>query len=98
MLKIRDDIDLKELEKYGFKNNFCEVWERDLSNEKNDKYKTSILVNPLYGEIDRMLVYYTNNKVDPNELELDEEDIDLCGKIDILYDLIKDGLVEKVEE
>ena len=71
MLKIKDNVDLKELEKYGFKkkyyyNAICIVRE----DRKHDIFfdlKTRKLLFINYG-------------------------------YDILYDLIKDGLVEKVGE
>jgi len=75
MLKIKDNVDLKELEKFGFKydNNMHEyemgyIFNGYISIEKNDR-----LIKPIYDE--NMWI-----------------DID-----DILYDLIKADLVEKVE-
>ena len=70
MLKIKEDIDLKELEKYGFKkkyyyNAICIIRE----DKKHDIFfdlKTRKLLFINYG-------------------------------YDVLYDLIKDGLVDKVE-
>lgn len=68
MLKIKDNIDLKELEKYGF------------------KYKHSYYVCcSLYGDIS--IIIYANRKIN----------IITSHKLDVLYDLIKDDLVEKVE-
>lgn len=71
MLKIKDDVDLKELEKYGFKkkyyyNAMCIIRE----DRKHDIFfdlKTRKLLFINYG-------------------------------YDVLYDLIKDGLVEKIED
>lgn len=78
MLKIKSDIDLKELEKYGL-------------------YKTETYFGFVYT--DKNIGVYIeekyNRKIDtwdyPGCTDLDEYN-------DILYDLIKDGLVEKVEE
>ncbi len=76
MLKIKDDADLKELEKYGFKyfkNEVYEAWEIDNWNS--------------------YLGVETKNRIlqigcqDYNEIEED-----------IIYDLIKADLVEKVGE
>ena len=83
MLKIKDNVDLKELEKYGFK---C-------------KY------NEDTGELDKLELIY--NDCDSEEIiiiirEIDKEiemgRLSIYDKYEILYDLIKDGLVEKVEE
>ena len=77
MLKIKDDVDLKELEKYGFKKyiNFryyfeCEevTVEVDIESRELDLFSTGAV------EVQTMSI--------PN----------------IVYDLIKDGLIEKVEE
>ncbi|MBR6689733.1 MAG: hypothetical protein IKL65_00180 [Bacilli bacterium] len=73
MLKIEDNVDLKELEKYGFENGM-----RDL---KNDEYSyVSILAN-------REL--YTMYNDDEYFVPTKEYEVD---------DLIKDGLVVKVDE
>jgi len=75
MLKIKDNVDLKELEKYGFIfMDYDDLWYSYYYNpEENIKINYS----------DRKLDFY------------------LCGmtesSINILYDLIKDGLVEKVK-
>ena len=74
MLKIKDNVDLKELEKYGFifKSNIC--WKP----LKRDKCMIAIYVNLHNKEIDCSGILGANEKLDD------------------LYDLIKDGLVEKV--
>lgn len=73
MLKIKDNIDLKELEKYGFENGM-----RDL---KDDCYSyVSIFVNR------RLYTMYN-----------DDEYFDVTKDYEV-DDLIKDGLVEKVEK
>lgn len=74
MLKIKDNVDLKELEKYGL--------------HKEKVY---------YGYV------YTDKNIDINAKDrtIDTWDYlectDLDGYNDVLYDLIKDGLVEKVD-
>lgn len=75
MLKIKDNVDLKELEKYGFRYSFGEDWH----------------------------YYFDNISIslgDNRELVIGLNDNDFCYKeinylINILYDLIKDGLVEE---
>ena len=70
MLKIKDSVDLKELEKFGF--------EKD----KNTYYFKNIFNATV-------LMVFDNRKISNPE---DDE-----GNI-ILYELIKAGIVEKVEE
>lgn len=75
MLKIKDNVDLKELEKYGFKyykNRNYEVYEIDKWN--------SYLSVELKDRIIQIGIQ------DYNDIEEDT-----------LYDMIKDGIVEKVE-
>ena len=77
MLKIKDNIDLKELEKYGFKYSPIDyrfVKKVYLNNDNDDKNFYEI--NPITREIK---ITRLDNKLD-------------C----VLYDLIKDDLVEKV--
>lgn len=106
MLKIIDNVDLKELEKYGFKPHY------ELKNNRTGesvithyyqtrsydrqygtchlfpiKKRKSCIINAFGRRIE--------NNLETNSLKLDDRDfIDL----DIIYDLIKDGLVEKVKE
>ena len=87
MLKIKDDIDLKELEKYGF---------------KKEEYKT------YYGATEYDMRYYSDchqggdTFICANSLSrhlniwLDMNKELIITELDIIYDLIKDGLVEKV--
>lgn len=73
MFKIRDDIDLEELKKFGFTLNDDEWYFANLDN-------ANIYVKP----ISRKVVI---RSYDRHEIE----------NIDIIYDLIQEGLVEKVE-
>lgn len=88
MLKIKDNVDLKELEKYGLilkyecDRNTGEVWV-----DKICQYQDNNPVKGLY-----IICFYTENRKD-----LILGAISTKGSY-ILYDLIKDGLVEKVEE
>ena len=76
MLKIKDNVDLKELEKYGFR---CYSEEKQLYDIQ------------LYDDIEEINIY-----------EKKEICIALDGwetnRLDILYDLIKADLVEKVSD
>lgn len=73
MLKIRDDIDLEELKKFGFTLNDDEWYFANL-------YNANIYVKP----ISRKVII---RSYDRHEIE----------NIDIIYDLIQEGLIEKVE-
>lgn len=89
MLKIKDNVDLKELEKYGF--------EKLDNNYRKHKYSWKrLLGNDSYYEL------YVN--VD-NELHICIVGNSYCWELrivhklqDLLYDLIQAGLVEKVGE
>lgn len=79
MLKIRDEIDLKELEKYKFK-------PVNYINQRTHKFVTIMAdkeINAITIGEDRVLHY--NQMSVHNELP------------DVIYDLIKADLVEKVE-
>ena len=100
MLKIKDNIDLKELEKLGFIPEIINYPQYDINNETIAYYKTlhkkegsgaiievhsankKITINAGLG------VVYSNSKLN---------DVTIMN-LDILYDLIKAGLVEKVKE
>ena len=74
MLKIRDDIDLKELEKYGFE------YKKGIIIKEHGSYRKHATE---IDEIDRTIrPYYAGFSYYDYE---------------IIYDLIKDGLVEKVD-
>jgi hypothetical protein len=78
MLKIKDNVDLKELEKYGFKIHKTKEWYcYDV-----DK-RTDLFVKPLTKQIIFTAYDYATKDV---------------TNIDVLYDLIKADLVEKVDE
>jgi len=98
VLKIRDDVDLKELEKYGFEY-YKTIWASDST--PNNEY---ILVDRFIN---------VTEKIEAVVLQVSEEDRELreifdtrsgfyCRvnekRIDTLYDLIKADLVEKVDD
>ena len=84
MLKIKDNVDLKELEKYGF------------------KYEKLIYGRDRYYEPITCIDVTVNPKKENATLESREVIVNTYSieneAIELLYDLIKDGLVEKVEE
>lgn len=81
MLKIRDGIDLKELEKFGFvyKERMVKPMPSWKSKEYNGYYKYFLLDNHYW--------FYIDSET--------REIIPEIWDIDTLYDLIKAGLVEK---
>ena len=93
MLKIKDSVNLKELEMFGFKNTIKDTWVKEIDNSNGD-YDTCILINPLNAEVKNQIVHYINNNYALGDIE--EDDIDLISELDVLYDLIKADLVEKV--
>ena len=81
MLRVKDNVDLKELEKYGFEyRDCCEYKNSYVYVEKNDGWSNDeIVINCDNGEIYKHYEDFSNDY--------------LQYKIN---DLIKDGLVEKV--
>lgn len=92
MLKIKDNVNLKELKKFGFKNTSMDIWIKYTDNS-NEKYKTGILINPTNKKIQNQIVHYVDNYKESQIIE--EGYIDLTSELDILYDLITAGLVKK---
>ena len=76
MLKIKDNVDLKELEKYGFKkrDRWYEFYGEDVTTEVSIEDRELYLFSTGAEEIQSMSIPHA------------------------VYDLIKDGLVEKVEQ
>lgn len=83
MLRIKDNVDLKVLEKYEFEREHC-----DAIMEYLDNYIYKSDGNSIYIDMDDREIM-----IDVIEDYFDVEEI-ILNK---LYDLIKDGLVEKVE-
>ena len=81
MLKIKDTVDLKELEKYGFLYYGGWYYRRTFDYEY---YEVKIDV-----ELDRRYIHIQNDYYDSDYA---------CYIPSVIYDLIKDGLVEKADE
>lgn len=83
MLKIRDEIDLKELEKYGF------------------KYEKMMYGRERYYEPITCIDVTVKNTTEASSLKLRQVIVNAYSieheAIELLYDLIKADLVEKVE-
>lgn len=84
MLKIKDNIPLKELEKFGFER---------IKNERLDYYEWDCDDNRSYITIgiDRQISLISGLYGDVPEYDFDK------NQLDILYDLIKADMVEKVD-
>lgn len=84
MLKIRDDVDLKELEKFGFKyNEELNHWYKHCIGTFN---KFIVLAEADIDNVRGQIVFYNDSAFNTTLY------------LDTLYDLIKAGLVEKVGE
>ena len=80
MLKIKDNVDLKELEKFGFKHKYEKVYEYVREIEGKTAYRVYTTKNHSYLQIETF------------------EPVIIAKRLqDLLYDLIKADLVEKVE-
>ncbi len=82
MLKIKSNVDLKELEKFGF------VLSRDKTvYEYGNEYECITIF------------FFPNQKVKTLYCDMTEDSVkDTDSHLEVLYDLIQAGLVEKVEE
>ena len=92
MSKIRDDVDLKELEKYGFE-----------YEELNNCYRKDLDPNSNWSDIDEIIIEKDRKIYSYTLLETDDDAYGGYCKIDeyLSYkidDLVKDGLVIKEEE
>lgn len=79
MLKIKDDVDLEELEKFGFKHRYGKCYE---------------YIRKLDGKV-AYRIYTTKNHANL-QIEIFEPMIMAQKVQDLLYDLIKADLVEKL--
>jgi hypothetical protein len=84
MLKIKDNVDLKELEKYGFE-------------EKEYWYETDATKNSIEFKDCDITIDKKTRKIYMEVYEAYEDELGLYC-FDYLYDLIKADLVEKVGE
>ena len=86
MLKIKDNFDLKELKKYGFKYtpNCYEICKLCLQDNLDGAVYIRITNDRIIYPVSDLDMYSLNNE---NEFKM----------YDILYDLIKADLVEKIE-
>ena len=89
-IRIKKDFDLQQLETFGFKStNHNNIYFCKTTNSNSDEYETGLLINPTNAEYENQIVYYINDKYDT---------IDLTCELELLYNLIKLGIVEEFEE
>lgn len=84
MLKIKDNVDLKELEKYGFEKDKWGEYHKTICEGRRGQF-FELVVSECFRKISG---WSEGADGDGEEAYID----------DTLYDLIKDGLVEKVVE
>ena len=94
MLKIKDNVDLKELEKFGFKNSVKNTYYKRETNDDCERFETNIVINPV-GNFEKNEIILEIADLDNSE---EKSDIDIGIRLDTIYDLIQAGLVEKIEE
>lgn len=85
MLKIKDNIELKELEKFGFENNY------------NNKYLIKSYKNG-FSQDDYMSISKEDKTIRIGHYQDEHGATNIIKIDDILYDLIQAGLVEKVSD
>ena len=83
MLKIKDDVDLKELEKFGFYKSGG-VYQKNLE----------VDMDGIIQWVDICIYIQESNRV----IRFSAHEAKETTKIDVLYDLIQAGLVEKVDD
>ena len=92
MLKIKDNVDLKELEKYGFE-----------YDEEKKYYEKNLDEDSNYSDLDILRIEEDRIIYSIFGLELEDDSYWYDGELEDYHinkidDLIKDGLVEKVEK
>ena len=98
MLKIKDDVDLKELEKFGFNPRYDEytgkmaTYEnyRKLSNKEKEEMGLTVVLETTKGKI-RIFRAFRQKNIEWRINQYNDR-----FDVDTLYDLIKADLVEKV--
>ena len=102
MLKVKDNVDLKKLEKYGFNYLKKSYVIDDFGNTKTDEYvkiHKKIVLGTDYIVDCSMYIHNPDRKIGFGHVAQKYE-YELYKKFveETLYDLIKDGLVEKVND
>lgn len=85
MLKIKDNVDLKELEKFGFENNYNDEY---LIKSYKDEFSQDDYITISKKDKTIRIGHYQDDYGATNIIKIDI----------LLYDLIQTGLVEKVSD
>ena len=94
MLKIKDNVDLKELEKFGFEyDDYLEEYVKSINSLKTKgMFVPYVHTGELFIKKDRTIY----DKISNNYWNVENEHKEAIDKI--IHDLIQAGLVEKVED
>ncbi len=93
MLKIKDSVDLERLKNYGFSKITDAQWIKKEEQVCSDgKFNVKIVVNSSESSIQNEINFFIENPY----FEFYDTKIILVGIFDAVYDLIENGLVEKV--
>lgn len=101
MLKIRDNVELKELEKFGLKPlydcspNTGKVFVRCIVSERYSGRYGHLSLSPKKKGLHILSKFISNNNENTSWYRFND---DTYVDIDLLYDLIKADLVEKVDD
>lgn len=98
MLKIKDNADLKELEKYGLKPKYDEDTGKINGFISERNVCRCLFILPFKRKRIGFIKNYYNNFVISDEFYFYNDYFSRHFDEDLLYDLIKDGLVEKVND
>ena len=100
MLKIKDDVDLKELERFGFKH-WKTIWKENKNSKDINEWCYDLKFTDISKEVQVLLLQIDDEKRIIEEYIDQEYEMYYIVKetrLNILYDLIQAGLVEKVGE
>lgn len=94
MLKIKDNVDLKELEKYGFEyDDYLEEYVKTVNSLKTSgMFVPYVRTGEMFVKKDRTIYDKISNKY----WNVENEHVEAIDKI--IHNLIEAGLVEKVED
>ena len=100
MLKIKDDVDLKELKKYGFKH-WKTIWKENEDMDDQNEWCYDLKLANIDREISVLLIQIDDTTRRIKEY-IDRQYECFCSvqekRLNVLYDLIQAGLVEKVDD
>ena len=87
MLKIKDDVNLKELEKFGF-THWSTVWKEDKEMKDESEWWYDLKFTNINKEVQVLLL-----RIDDNTRSIVKE-----TRLNVLYDLIQANIVERVDD